>query len=647
MNWQELEPEVKKLQGEILQTMTSIKDLSGKDEKMPKPTQSFLQSKEMIDNQVFNVVVCGEVKKGKSSLLNAIVGKSYLPVNNEIATSQVFRITNSDYESFSLVFSDGSSKEISKEDLSKYGSQVDADLKGEPIFQGKELSYIQLNLPVAFLPKGVNLVDTPGLGALYKSHEYITQNYVKNASAVIFVLDPESPIVAKEKEFIEKVLSITPNILFVMTKIDQYSKEHVDEILNRDEEILSLIYVEHKLKTPEIYPISNTSLQKASDLKIEALRNANYKNSRFPEVKNQLMLMIYKAVGLVRTGYALREAAEQTTKIKKVITEVLQINSQDDLNAQLELKKQKDARKKELDNAWKEDGENYNAAKTRINDECHRLASRVDQIFSTTGGVYREYFDKIEALSSLEEAQELGRTMPQNVANDITAQWRNVAEETQERVFSIVAQVGAEMERATYGINATASQVDGISISELSMKDKITCFRNQYFTGSWLSSMGGGLIAALGIVSWPVAGVIAAVATALWGWFGGRDDSKARALEKNKNNFKKELNDEFTKLRSDLLHVKGSECYSVVEKFSRELSSAALNAIGNMLKEKQALINNQLKEMDEQSKADASKRKAVEQQWVAFKEKCEAIIPQIKAEVSLRENIATQLQGKA
>lgn len=179
MNWQEIEPQVVKLQGEIISTMDQIAALSEKDERMPKPTPSFIQSKGMVANQSFNVVVCGEVKKGKSSLLNAIVGKSYLPVNNEIATSQVFRIANSDTESFSLVFSDGSSTPITKDDLSHYGSQLDADLQGEPIFKGKELSYIQLNIPVAFLPKGVNLVDTPGLGALYKSHEYITQNYIK------------------------------------------------------------------------------------------------------------------------------------------------------------------------------------------------------------------------------------------------------------------------------------------------------------------------------------------------------------------------------------------------------------------------------------------------------------------------------------
>lgn len=644
-NWQEIEPQVAKLQEDILQTMSAIQTLSDADKRLPEPTHSFLQSKKMILNPSFNVVVCGEVKKGKSSLLNAIVGKQYLPVNNEIATSQVFRIANSDTESFSIVFNDGSKTPITKEELSKYGSQVDADLQGEPVFKDKTLSYIQLNIPVAFLPEGVNLVDTPGLGALYKSHEYITQNYIKNASAVIFVLDPERPIVEKEKEAIEKIISVTPNILFVMTKIDLYSEEHVNDILTRDEELLSLIFVEHKLQSPEIYPVSNISLQKASDAKIEVLKKANYKNSKFPEVKNQLMLLIYKSLGLTRTGFALRESAEQTTKLKKIISEVLLVATQDNLNAQVELRKEKDSRKKELEETWKEDSKYYNAAKAQISDECHRVSRRVEQIFSQTGSVYQEYSKKIDGLTNLEDAKKLGETLPKEVANDLMAQWKSIADEAQERVFSIVAKVGAEMDKQAYGIDASSSQVDGIAISDLAIKDKIACYRNQYFTGSWVSGIGSAVLVSMGFAALPVA-VIALAVTTLWGWLVGKNDAQAKALEKTKVNFKKALNDEFAEIRGKLLQVNGAECYSVVEQYVKDLSKSALEAMGNLLKDKQEIINKQIKELEAQTKTDNAERRATEQKWSNLKASCDKIITQIKAEVAQRERISSELQVK-
>lgn len=138
------------------------------------------------------------------------MGKQILPVANEIATSQVFRIAHSETESYSLVFTDGTNEAITYEQLSRYGSQVDAILQGEPIFKDRTLDYIQVNIPVAFLPKGVNLVDTPGLGALYKRHEYITQNYVKKASAVIFVMDILLHWLTKRKYLSAKSLKSLP-----------------------------------------------------------------------------------------------------------------------------------------------------------------------------------------------------------------------------------------------------------------------------------------------------------------------------------------------------------------------------------------------------------------------------------------------------
>ena len=93
-----------------------------------------------------------------------------LPTGVKETTSQVFRITNNPTESFSLVFTDGTNEKIARDQLSRFGSQVDADLLGEPIFKNRQLDYIQVNVPIEFLPVGVSIVDTPGLGALYKSH---------------------------------------------------------------------------------------------------------------------------------------------------------------------------------------------------------------------------------------------------------------------------------------------------------------------------------------------------------------------------------------------------------------------------------------------------------------------------------------------
>ena len=75
---------------------------------LPTKDTEFTNMGSRIDCDQYDVVVCGEVKKGKSSFINAIIGDDLLPVNTDVATSQVFRIVNDTQERYELVFIDGS-----------------------------------------------------------------------------------------------------------------------------------------------------------------------------------------------------------------------------------------------------------------------------------------------------------------------------------------------------------------------------------------------------------------------------------------------------------------------------------------------------------------------------------------------------------
>lgn len=114
MDWKDIEPQSKHLVLELRDLMSEIMELNNTDNRYPPLSNKFKHTKECLDNPSYNIVVCGEMKKGKSSLLNAIIGRDILPVANQVATSQVFRISNSVKESFELVFSDGSKKRFQK-----------------------------------------------------------------------------------------------------------------------------------------------------------------------------------------------------------------------------------------------------------------------------------------------------------------------------------------------------------------------------------------------------------------------------------------------------------------------------------------------------------------------------------------------------
>lgn len=637
MNWNVIEPQIEKLKNGILSVMDKIEESTASNPKLPEISSAMTTARNLIEHPSYDVVVCGEVKKGKSSLLNAIIGQEILPVNNEIATSQVFRLTNSSTESFYLVFTDGTRKQISRDELSRYGSQVDANLQGEPIFQDHTLSYIQVNIPIAFLPEGVSLVDTPGLGALYKSHEWITQNYVSKASAVIFVMDPERPLVEKEKEFILKVLDITPHILFVMTKIDMYAEEALNSIIERNRELLALIYAEKQLEAPQIFPVSSTALMKVSTGKVQALQASNLRNSRFPQLKEQLLYIIYKAVGLQQTGLALREAADHTVKCKSVIEDILKVTTAENAQEQQRINAQKAEKQNQLNAEWGAQSSKRKDVQQEVYDICSSITSRVQQMVSTTGSIYKEYERMIQNLSSMEEAQKLAEVLPKEVINDVSSQWSSIAQDAEMRVTSVLSRVNAEMNRVGY--SSVGNSTSSFELKELNMNEKMAAWRGAAFVGG----IGTSLAASLGFFTIPVIGPIVGVAVGVISWLFGKSQSEDNQLEKNKQQFTKKLVELLNELASKLLHVQGSSNRSVVGDFSYELGTASETAIQNIFEGQKAQMQRELADLEEHSRMETSQRQGEITKWNSVKAEWDKIVTEIKRLVALRNEVAANL----
>ena len=640
MNWKQIEPNVEKLKNGILSVMDKIEELSVESDKLPQIAGTFIAAREMMENPSFDVVVCGEVKKGKSSLLNAIVGESILPVNVEIATSQVFRIMNSSTENYYLVFTDGTKKSITREELSKYGSQVDAELHGEPFFQNHTLAYIEVNMPIQFLPQGVNLVDTPGLGAMYKSHEWITQNYVQKASAVIFVMDPERPLLEKEKDFILKVLDITPHILFVMTKIDMYSKEVVENIIARDEELLALVYAEKNLEAPKIYPISSALLTRVSTGKIEKLKESNLRNSCFPQLKEQLLYTIYKTVGLQQTGMALREVADHTVKSKTVIEDILKVTIANDAEERQRIESKKAENQSQLNAQWGSQSDLRKSAQKEIYDICNSVSSRVQQIVSTSGSIYKEYLSQIESLSSMEEAEALAERLPQDVVNEVSSHWNSIAQDAEMRVTAVLTQVNAEMVSVGYGgINNEASM---LMVSDLNINQKMQAWRG----AAYLGGIGTSLAASLGAFAIPVVGPIVAGVIGVVTWLVGRTQTQDAQLQSNKQAFRNKLIELLNELSSRLLHVQGGANRSVVGAFSSDLKEAADNAIANIFANQKEQLQKEMDDIVAQARLDANQRQAEINKWTAIRNDWSNLVDEIKQLVNSRNEIASALGVK-
>lgn len=629
MNQNELNQKITSLQTGLSNAMNNVKNLSTEEKQIPKTDKDYDIAKEILKDKEYNVVVCGEVKKGKSSLINAIIGQNLLPVDSDIATSQVFRISNSLTESYKLVFTDKTEKVISREELSKYGSQVDANINGTQELGGKSISYIQVSLPIGFLPEGVNIVDTPGLGSLYKSHEKITQNYISKAAAVVFVLDYANPIVEQEQIFINRILDITPYILFVITKTDRYEEEVRNKIIARDEEILHEIYSKRKLKAPHIYPISSTNLMSARTAGNKVLGMASYHQSGYNDVENLLMRTIYRAVGLLRTDNALSVTVNYVNRVNKYVADVLHSCMDDQKSIQHRLEEGK----KRLQENYKEDSGEIVRKRNEIVHEisgiCNSASNRVNQIFSQTGEVWNIVLSSIDKISSSDDAKRLCNSLPQAISNEVAAQWEIISEDLQTQVYTSLSEINVTMDHV-YCEDFKGDY--SLSAPQLTKSEKVNVF-TRGFMGLSMGSAIGGLI---GSFFGPVG---TAIGASLGAALGGTATGTTANIDFVKASMRKEISAMITKMRSDLLDVPRGSRSSKVGNFANNLLNSATSAIDGMIEDRRNQIQEELDELTRRCQMDIQSKQQEMNKWLGIQGRWNRETERLRELIAVRKEI--------
>ncbi len=193
---------------------------------------------------VFRIVVMGEIKKGKSSFINALLGRSeLLPISTNVATSTVFKLVYGPIDKFTVFFQadveNGSAPpplEIEQARLAEFGTE-----DGNPD-NAKRVDFIAVELPHALLAEGIAIIDTPGVGGLFKRHREMTFRYAPQADVVFFVVDSVEAVISEDEiNFLRELRKNTQQIVFLQTKIDIAGAEQVRAWKQRNLEVLAKV----------------------------------------------------------------------------------------------------------------------------------------------------------------------------------------------------------------------------------------------------------------------------------------------------------------------------------------------------------------------------------------------------------------------
>lgn len=196
------------------------------------------------------VLFCGEFKRGKSSLVNAIIGTELCPTDIGIATSVVTTIKYGAvkkavrYYGNLLENADSlKSEEIEWEDIDKYtmGDVLEID----------NTILVELSYPSPFLKNGITIIDTPGIGGLDPRHAILTHMALPKADVIVFVTDAGEPLTQSELEFYEsKVLSCGKQNVVLVNKSDILTADTLATHVSNTKLQLA------KLGGPEVIPVS-------------------------------------------------------------------------------------------------------------------------------------------------------------------------------------------------------------------------------------------------------------------------------------------------------------------------------------------------------------------------------------------------------
>ena len=165
------------------------------------------------------VCVVGEFKKGKSALINALLGSPVCPVDDDLATIAVTVVRYADEPGAVVRRREGGELVVEAIPAEDAGLWV-AERGGDDRRRGVEI--VEVGLPNPFLERGIALVDTPGVGGLNAAHAAATLAFLPSADALIFVTDASAELSGPELAFLASARTAGPPILVAITKVDIY-----------------------------------------------------------------------------------------------------------------------------------------------------------------------------------------------------------------------------------------------------------------------------------------------------------------------------------------------------------------------------------------------------------------------------------------
>ncbi|BAV43350.1 isoniazid-induced dynamin-like GTPase IniA [Mycobacterium ulcerans] len=186
------------------------------------------RARQRITDPQIRVVIAGQLKQGKSQLLNALLNLPVARVGDDEATVVVTVVSYSPQPSARIIVAAGPNGETTSIDVPV--DDINTDLRRAPQAGGREVLRVEIGARSPLLQGGSAFIDTPGVGGHGQPHLSATLGLLPDADAMLMVSDASQEFTEPEMWFLRKAHQLCPAGVVVATKTDLYP--HWREIVN-------------------------------------------------------------------------------------------------------------------------------------------------------------------------------------------------------------------------------------------------------------------------------------------------------------------------------------------------------------------------------------------------------------------------------
>jgi hypothetical protein len=178
-----------------------------------------------LSEQVFNLVAAGQFKRGKSTVINALLGEPLVPAGVVPLTSVITVIQSGRAPAAYATLRYGQKRPIQIAELGEYVTE-----RGNPANM-KSVERVVIEHPSPWLADGVRLVDTPGIASVYEHNTDETRKYLPQADAVLFIASVDQPVSRAELDFLRDIRRYAGKIFCLLNKTDYLRPDELQESL--------------------------------------------------------------------------------------------------------------------------------------------------------------------------------------------------------------------------------------------------------------------------------------------------------------------------------------------------------------------------------------------------------------------------------